>query len=177
MKLQLYIDFDGVILNTIEVMDRMMEEAGVLLENSSTAIQNFYLSIDWEELIPKSEQIHDSIRYIKKIMDSGLYEVHILTHVNSLKEVESKVRYLHGYIPNLDIIPVKIGNRKCDAVECRNAILVDDYTKNLEYWQKNGGIPVKFSLKDKKYEFMTIGRLDVLLEKYSEFLEIIGTKN
>ena len=44
--IKLYIDFDGVILDTINVTFRRLEELNITEEKD---IQDFYRSIDWNE--------------------------------------------------------------------------------------------------------------------------------
>jgi len=176
MKLELYIDFDGVILNTIDIINKRLEENEILKRGIREEIQNFFFGQDWEELISISNQINDSIYCIKKIIDSGLYDVRILTHVNTKSEAECKIEYLHKYIKGLEVIPVYYGNRKCDAVKCNNAILVDDSIKNLISWKEENGISVHFSDKCSSNEFIELNRLDILMDMYSDFLKIIESK-
>ena len=163
--MKLYIDFDGVILNTIEVSYKKIKEQygeNATAEDSS----KFYRSIDWKNFINECIPINDSINNIQKIIDTKLYDVTVLTHVLSKHEDEEKRKFLNEKIPELNYIPVTKPNPKWDAVDCKNAILVDDYSENLKEWQAHGGIPIKFSLKDKEYEFITIKSLDELIPLY-----------
>ena len=80
MKMKLYLDFDGVILDTINVTFRQIEQLNIVDEEKK---QEFYRNIDWNTLLKETSQINNSIENIKKIIDSNLYDVEILTHVNS----------------------------------------------------------------------------------------------
>ena len=62
-------------------------------------------------------------------------------------------------------------DNKCDIVDCKNTILVDDYTRNLELWENKGGIPIKFSTTDKIYPYISINNLKFLLDNYQEIKE------
>ena len=175
MKLKLYIDFDGVILNTIQIMEKMLIEQGMIGDVFSKTIkQDFFLNLDWEEVVSKSSPLQNSISNIKRLKDSNLYEIAILTHVNSSKEVKVKEDYLKQFFSDLLIIPVNYPTPKYQVVDCRNAILVDDYTKNLTLWEENGGISVKFSIAEKDNAYMTINDLGILIDKYEEFIKLIN---
>ena len=145
--LDLYIDFDGVILNTIDITYMMLEDAGISFDEVEK-IAKFYEELDWDSIFNRSMPINDSIENTKRLMDSYLFNVSVLSHVNSNSEASAKRRYLKKHIPGLNFIPVKITNKKCDAVNCKNAILVDDYMGNLELWEyrknnRNGKCPGK----------------------------------
>lgn len=174
MKLKLYIDFDGVILNTIDVSYKLIEEQGIeLLDSNHEKIQHFFINLDWSKLISLSKPINNSIKYLKELMNSNLYDVTILTHVNTKKEINVKQKYLDEVIPGIDVIYVNKKDNKCDVVDCKNTILVDDFTGNLDLWHQKGGISIKFSTTNKKYEYMTIDNLGTLIEKYNEISKLV----
>ena len=84
--MNLYIDFDGVIMNTIDVTYEELKEKGLNVKNPENAekIRNYYASIDWKELLNnKAVIINDAIECIKNLIDSKKYNVSILTHVTS----------------------------------------------------------------------------------------------
>ena len=174
--LDLYVDFDGVILNTIDITYMKIEDAGISF-NEAEKIEKFYEELDWVSLFDESRPIKDSLNNLKKLMDSELFNVSVLSHVNSDSEAKAKREYLAKNVPGLKVIPVKITTNKCDAVDCKNAILVDDYMGNLELWDRKGGVSVKFSDKGKKYKFITISDLDMLFDKYDEIRELIEIKD
>ena len=53
----LYIDFDGVIKDTIKVSYKMMEEQGISLGDRPRVIK-FYQDINWMELIEASDELN-----------------------------------------------------------------------------------------------------------------------
>lgn len=175
MKLKLYIDFDGVILNTIDISYAMLKERNI--DTTSLEVQDFYLNLDWKDLLERSSPIHNSIDNLKRLIDSDLYDVQILTHVNSKLESTYKEEYLQQYIPNIEMIFVDKRLEKCDVVDCKNAILVDDYMGNLTLWEEKGGIPVKFSTSGKRYDYISISSLDMMLDKYEEIMKLIEVKS
>lgn len=173
--MKIYIDFDGVILNTIEVSyKRIREQFG---ENASIEDStSFYRSINWDEFLRECTPINHSIDCLKQIMNSKKYDVAILTHVLSLEEEKAKQKYLKEYLPKIKYIPVTVPKPKWAAVNCKNSILVDDYSQNLREWQEHGGIAIKFSQKDKEYDFLTIKGLDELLKENTNIFNQINNK-
>lgn len=161
---KLYIDFDGVILDTIPFIYREIEKADLDVTDEKVMI-SFYQALDWKPIIKNAPQIHDSISCIRKIIASKKFDVSILTHVNSVKEVRAKVRFLNQVLPGITIISVPKPLHKTDMVNPKGAILIDDFTGNLINWEKKGGIAIKFSLIPKDRGFPVIQRLDSILEK------------
>lgn len=164
--MNLYIDFDGVILDTIPYFYKKIEDEKVDKSNPEE-IYNFFSSQDWSKIVEEIPQINDSIECIKKLRDSKKFNISILTHVHSLEEGVHKINYLESLLPDVTKIIVPKVVSKTKMVETKGAILVDDYSGNLEEWEKQGGIPVKFSRKtDKKYPYISIDRLDKLLDLF-----------
>lgn len=158
---KLYIDFDGVILDTINVTYKMIENLGLGTEEE---VKDFYYNLDWDHLIEQTPEINDSINCIKKIIKSNLFDVKVLTHIISYNEGLGKIRYLKSKVPELEVILVPKEINKCDIVNPKDAILIDDFLGNLDLWHKNGGIAVKFSDRNKKSKYITITKLDQILD-------------
>ena len=159
----LYIDFDGVILNTIDVTYRLLEEENIDLKDIEK-VQNFYKTLDWKNLLSITPEINNAFNCIQELLDSKKYNISILTHVNSMDEIIEKVKFIRKHTDHLTIIPVPKPLSKTKMVRAKDAILVDDYTKNLKEWEKEGGIGIKFTQKTKESEFITINCLNQLLE-------------
>ena len=158
-KRKLYLDCDGVILDTIKKSYEIIRNKNLTTEDE---IHIFYKNINWEELIIFSGEIDDSISKIKIL--SNHFDIEILTHVNSDEEASAKIAYFKSKLPNINVIPVHKSINKCDAVNPKGAILVDDFLKNLEKWKDKGGIPIKFSDSGKESNFITITNLLQLLD-------------
>ncbi|MDD3392137.1 MAG: hypothetical protein PHE54_01120 [Bacilli bacterium] len=157
----LYIDFDGVILDTIDVTYKMINELNIV-DNAEKEI--FYKNLDWNHLLKVTPEINDSINCIKKIIESNKFYVSILTHVNSLEEVVEKVKYIRKYFKDITIIPVPKAISKTKMIHTEGSILIDDYSHNLREWEAEGGIGVRFSPKLNGKGFKVIDKLDQILD-------------
>ncbi len=158
----LYIDFDGVILDTIT---KLYEDMRVLGSNSTEEQRKkFMANYDWKSILKDENIINDSINAIKKIINSNKFNLSILTHINSLEEGVLKVKYLRKYFNDITIILCPKEISKTKMIKTKDSILVDDYSGNLREWQKEQGISVKFSLKEENGEFLTIDNLEQLIE-------------
>lgn len=157
-KRKLYLDCDGVILDTINFTYKMIEERGI----SEDKIDDFFKHLSWKNLIEEAGEINNSIEKIKEL--SKHFDVEILTHVNSEEEIREKFKYFSRVLPDikLNVVPKII--KKGDIVNPKGAILVDDFMPNLEYWYEMGGIPIKFSDTNKECKFTKINDLLELLE-------------
>ena len=159
---KLYIDFDGVILDTIPIIFKRLKKENIDVTEEESLYQ-FYENLEWKSLIKEAPQIHHSISAIKKILASKQFDVAILTHVNSQSEILEKVAYLERKLPGITIISVPKQFHKTDMVNPKDAILIDDFTGNLIDWDERGGIAIKFSLTYKNRGFSVIDRLDKIL--------------
>ncbi len=159
----LYIDFDGVIVDTINMTYDMIHELKLDFNNKEE-IESFYRNLDWKLLLKETPILNDSINCIKKLIDSNKFDISILTHVNSLHEIEEKVKFIRKYFKDITIIPVPKSISKTKMIHTEGSILIDDYTENLKEWEKEGGISIYFSplLKSKGYK--VINKLDQILD-------------
>ena len=160
---KLYIDFDGVILDTIKVTYEMIEKLGL---GTPEEVKEFYYNLDWNHLIKQTPEINDSINCIRKIMNSNLFDVKVLTHIISYNEGLGKIEYLKSKIPELEVILVPKQINKADMVNPKDAILVDDLLGNLDLWHDKGGISVKFSDGNKKSKYRTVTKLDQIIDLF-----------
>ena len=156
---KLYLDCDGVILDTINMSYKMIKNKGL---TDKEEIEHFYKNLSWEELIIEAGEIDNSIEKIKELTKK--YNVEILTHVNSDEEVLAKLNYFNTVLPDVKVITVPKEIQKADFVIPNGNVLVDDYLPNLDYWKEKGGIPIKFSDSGKKCKYQTVKDLRELLE-------------
>ena len=161
----LYIDFDGVIMDTINKTYEMMDEENIDRKNNEE-VKKFYENIDWKRLLKETKEINGAIEKVKKLNDSSKINVAILTHVNSLEEAVEKVRLIRNFYDDITVIPVPKAISKTKMVHTKNAILVDDYTGNLVEWRSEDGIGIKFSTTPKQSEFKVIDDLDKIFELF-----------
>ena len=160
----LYIDFDGVILDTITPVYNLAKKLNIDVKTQTKEVGLLYSKIDWETLIEESDELSDSINSIKKLDASKKFNISILTHINSLKEAKAKIEFINNLFDDLTIIPVPKSVSKTMMTKTKNAILVDDFSGNLREWEKEGGIGVKFTKIKEECEFKNIQSLDELLE-------------
>lgn len=161
--INLYIDFDGVIMNTIEIGYETIKKNGKEV-NSKNCI-DFYSNLDWKDFLNnKCSEINNSISCIQKIIDSNLYNVSILSHVTTLNEAVEKIKYIRKYFKDITFIPVPRSISKTEMVHTEGAILIDDYSGNLREWEKEGGIGIRFNLEGENKGFINIDRLDQVID-------------
>lgn len=135
----LYIDFDGVIMNTIEITYLELKEMKLDCDKleDQEKIRDYYATIDWNELLNKKAKIiNDGINCIKTLIKSDRFNIAILSHVNSLNEAIEKINYIRKYFKDITIIPVPRDISKTEMVHTEGAILVDDFAGNLEEWKE-----------------------------------------
>ena len=158
---QLYIDFDGVILDTIPLLYEAADAAG-----RDRRDRTFYREFDFTKILKDEYILCDSINCINKLISSGKFEVSILTHCNSIKEGEDKVNFIRKFFDDITIIICPREISKTKMVHTKGSILVDDYSGNLKEWENEGGIAICFSpdLEDKGYK--VIDRLDKLIDMF-----------
>ena len=140
----LFIDFDGVILDTEPLLFEEWRK-NPNSNNLSTMEKIRYIQTsNWKKIINYSEIINDSIYYLKQL-DSSTSS--ILTKVHSLEnEANEKIIWLRSKGIKQNIILVPYVFKKADIVDAKNNILVDDCLKNLEEWENCGGIPIFFDM-------------------------------
>lgn len=162
----LYIDFDGVIVDTIRVTYDMLDRLEVDKTDFSK-MSEFYSNLNWKQLLSLTSIINDSFNCIKKLYESNKFNIAILTHVNSLDEAVAKINYIRKYFNDVTIIPVPREIAKTKMCLTKDSILVDDFSGNLEEWEKAGGVGVKFSIdKDKESKYIIIDKLDKLIDLF-----------
>lgn len=158
----LYIDFDGVICDTIGITYDMMEKSGTNYTDEMECMK-FYENLDWNYILENSHIINDAMGCIQQIIDSGRFDVAILTHVNSINEIICKVNFIRKYFTDLTIIPVPKAISKTKMINSMGSILVDDYNGNLEEWTSEGGLAVRFDLNLDSKGFLVIDKLSDIL--------------
>lgn len=171
MKKNLYIDFDGVILDTVVTTYKMLADRNIDRKEEAK-VADFFTNLDWGKVIKATPEINDSVNEIKKICKSDKFDVFILTHVFSLSEIIEKTKYIKKHLPEVTIISVPKSISKTDIVFPDSSILIDDYSGNLKDWKEKGGYAVKFVKEKENGEYKEITKLSEIL-----FLEDLWKKN
>lgn len=161
---KLYLDFDGVILDTIKVTYDMIAKLGL---GTAEEIKDFYYNLDWDHIIKQTPEINDSISCIKKILATNKFEISVLTHIHSYNEGVGKIDYINKKLKNVGVIIVPKEINKCDIVNPKDSILIDDYLGNLDLWNNKGGIAIKFSDSNKKCKYPSITKLDQIIDMFN----------
>ncbi len=164
---RLYIDFDGVILDTIPPLYKELNKNGIDPKWTKESC-DFISKYDFNNIVNDKYILNDSINCIKEVLESDLFEVSILTHVNSLSEAEVKIKYIKKYFSDLTVIIVPKSIQKTEIIHCEGAILVDDYAGNLTEWESKGGIGVRFSKTLESHGFLVIDKLNMLIDMFKE---------
>ena len=161
----LYIDFDGVIMDTIPPLYKAIEENGVDLENAKE-VQKVVAKFDFKTILIEENIINDAFEAIRDLIKCGKYNVSILTHINSLEEGIDKTKFVRRYLRDITMILVPKQISKTQMVRTRDAILVDDYPGNLDEWASHGGIGVKFTDNLKPKDYIRIDNLRSLIDMF-----------
>ena len=167
---ELYIDFDGVIMDTIPFLYKALEESGVDM-NDEAAKREFFSKYDYSKIINDGNILNNSIACIDNLKRSNIFQISILTHINSLEEGIVKVNYLRRYFKDITIVLTPKQLEKTEMVHSKGAILVDDYSGNLKVWEAKGGIPIKFVKEHEEGKFKTIKSLDELIDLFGVYYE------
>ncbi len=161
-KKNLYIDFDGVILDTITPLYEDYKKQNIQKEDRA----KYYETYPWEKIIDDKYIINDSIKAIQKIIDSDKFNMAILTHVNSLNEAVLKVKYLRKYFKDITIIPVPKAISKTKMIHTKDSILIDDYAGNLREWEAEEGIGIRFNLEGEDKGYKNIKNLEEVIDMF-----------
>lgn len=137
-----YIDFDGVILDTLDLIfeewDKDPEKAKVKYGSDIEYVK----AIDWNNVVNNSPIINDSIYYLRQ-MDPKTNA--ILTRVHTLEnEGTAKIIYLREKNVQLPVILSPYTLSKSFVVPAKDNILIDDALRNLYEWELAGGVPYFF---------------------------------
>lgn len=131
--MKVYIDFDGVLLDTDSVIDSEYDGVG--------SRHDFIKNYDWFMLLKDDLIINNSLDYIKR----SKYDINLLSKISSMCEAQAKIKYLRGKDINIDINLVPTLIDKCDVVSACGNVLIDDKVSNLDAWSKDGGISIYFN--------------------------------
>ena len=133
-----YIDFDGVILDTMPIYRYVREKYNLKCDDG-----RLFRYMNVSDVINKKRAINNSLEILKKVQNK--IDIRILSKVNNDYEARIKREFLQSCgitIPS---------------------VLVDDLKDNIDEWQSAGGTGLYFT--DKKYkEYDTVFSLLDLLE-------------
>ncbi|MBQ6283042.1 MAG: hypothetical protein IJK66_05910 [Bacilli bacterium] len=146
-KLRIYIDCDGVILDTLQYCIPMLLEQHNIdysthdrsIEEQDKIVEQFFSNLDWNVILHNATKINGSIDFIKLMQNSSLYYPIIYSAVTSDEEAIQKRIFFEEQTPGIDCKLIQSKNPKqCDDDK---SILIDDDDFNLTHWQ---GRPLHF---------------------------------
>ena len=162
---KIYIDFDGVILDTWQYfLDEYEKEYGNK-DIDQKLLDPIINRTNWEDVILKSNEINNAINNIIELKSK--YDVTIITKIQVESEIINKTKYLSNYGIK-DIIFVDYNSSKSESVDPNNNVLIDDTLDNLDEWSLKGGISIFFD-KDGN----NIDSFNILNTKYKMITKLI----
>ncbi len=146
----LYIDFDGVILDTEPLLFKEWRKNPSRHLLPETEKIRYMQKANWEHILNNSKVINDSIYYLTQLDPSTSF---ILTKVHSMEnEGKAKVEWIRNSGIKQNIILVPYYFKKSDIVVAKNNILIDDCLKNLREWKECGGKVIFFDKDDDDFD-------------------------
>ncbi len=168
MKINLYLDCDGVILDTIPAIDKALQKLGYSYKGqrkNELFMKDFLKNrFNWEEEIELIPILNNSIDKIKKLDGMGIFNIKILTHVISDSEAVAKKRLFAKLLPDIEVITIFKDISKTSVGNVKNSILVDDFLPNVVDWNSKSGIGIKFSGKETSDDVIRITDLMELVD-------------
>ena len=165
--MKIYIDFDGVILDTDTTIDNIIKDINV-------DKKEYIRTCNWDNLLSNTDVISNSIKYLRE----SKLDINLLSKISTLEEGIAKVKYLrnNSVDMNIHLVPTKIS--KSDMVNPKGNILIDDKVYNLDEWNSKGGISIFFNKNNNDIDiygktntkYKKINDLSILLNDKDELL-------
>lgn len=146
----IYIDFDGVILDTEPLLFEEWRKNPDRIFLPEIEKIKYIQNQNWENIVNNSEIINNSIYYLKNINPNDAI---ILTRIHSLEnEGVAKVTFLRKREVKQNIIFVPFNLKKSLIVNAKDNVLVDDSLFNLDEWVQDDGIAIFFDKNNSNYD-------------------------
>lgn len=180
-KVSLYLDFDGVVLDTNRyTRNELLRQYGIdkwthkrsNIEDDKKVAQ-FFKDFNWVNHIEKIPQINDSLHTMEALRDCGIFNGPcIFTNCASSNEAKVKKEFLFDKISGIDMIyqtdtraTKKIPLEwRYDFISNSHPALVDDDPHNLDDWR---GYAIPFNGGNPNYNFPAMESLDELFEMFA----------
>lgn len=140
----IFIDFDGVILDSEERMLERKYGLGLRNHKNESEFDTYfeYTNLhpeEWEYIIKEAKPINNSVEIIKEL-ENLKRKIAILTKIHTLQEMKVKMEVLRVNLKILcPVIFVPPGVKKHQVIIPNNQLLIDDSKKNIKKWIENGG--------------------------------------
>lgn len=150
-----FIDCDGVILDSEQRMLRKKEERGFLNHHDGKEFDDYFALADmldgeWEYIICGAKSINNSVEIIREL-EMMKKNIAILTKIHSLKEMKIKaydLRENRNIFSPIIFVPPDV--QKHNIILPNEQLLIDDSEKNITGWINNGGNGLLFDLNREK---------------------------
>lgn len=160
----IFIDFDGVILDSEERMLDRKYSLGLHDHKNKKEFDEYfnYTNLypeEWDCIIRQANSINNSVEIIREL-ESLKRKIAILTKIHTLYEMEVKVEDLRNNRKiNSPIFFVPPGIKKHNVIIPNGQLLIDDSEKNIKLWIENCGKGLVF---DKTISYDTSERVKSL---------------
>ena len=145
----IYIDFDGVILDTEDLMFEEWRKNPNRHSLPETDKIEYLKNVDWNYVLKNAKPINNSIKYLKLMDPKNTF---ILTKIHSLEEGKEKIKWIKENNIKLQVILVPYYLKKVDVVDPSNNILIEDCLKTLQEWESNKGKVVFFDKDNDNFD-------------------------
>ena len=157
LEKKIFIDFDGVIVDSEDRVIKRREK------DNDISWDEFFEKIDWFQLLDESLIINDAINCILEGQEKGK-DISILTKIHTLMEMQAKVEFIRSHNIIVPVLFTPPHVKKSEIyLPINGEILIDDSTKNLIDWERNGGTGIYFSEDSLSLEFETVKNLSRIL--------------
>lgn len=165
-----FIDFDGVILDTEKRMYKRKEDLGFCDHDNQDEFRAYfeYTNLnpeEWDYIIRGAHTINNSVEIIQEL-EKMKKRIAILTKVNSLYEMKVKIDDLRNNRKiNCPVFftPPKV--KKHHVIIPNGQLLIDDFSRNVNGWIESGGKGLIFDPTLKKDTKEKVKSLEFLLKK------------
>ena len=135
----IYLDFDGVLFDTVSIILDEIKKNNIDLNKEN---KKFFENLDWKYILSNAKEICNSVEVVNEL--KKIYQIKILTHVSSLNEQKEKTKFVNEKFKDVDIICIPKQYPKSSIVSSKGNILIDDSRKNVKDWIDNDGIAYLF---------------------------------
>lgn len=170
MNNYIYIDLDGVILDSEERMLERKYNAGFHNHKDENEYDKYFAFTnlhpeEWDYIIREASAINNSVEIINELEILNK-KIAILTKIHTLYEMKVKVEDLRNNRKiNCPILFVPPEIKKNNIVNPKGQLLIDDSPKNINTWIEAGGFGFLFDKEISSNTDDKINSLELLLKR------------
>lgn len=149
IKDYIFIDFDGVVLDSEERMLERKYDLGFYNHKNKEEFDKYFKYTEshpeeWNYIINEANEINNSVEIIKEL-EAQKRKIAILTKIHTLYEMKMKVQNLRQKRNIMcPIFFVPPGVKKHQIIIPNKQLLIDDSEKNIKDWIENNGTGLIF---------------------------------